>query len=62
MISVYFTSLPRSPEEASEYVRTLQAVLRSVAASDGNMEQVSKLRDELSSMVAHFVRDLCAVM
>jgi aspartyl-tRNA(Asn)/glutamyl-tRNA(Gln) amidotransferase subunit B len=30
----------RSPEEASEYVRTLQAVLRSVAASDGNMEQV----------------------
>jgi len=31
----------RSPEEASEYVRTLQAVLRSVAASDGNMEQGS---------------------
>ncbi|KAF8505869.1 GatB/GatE catalytic domain-containing protein [Russula emetica] len=31
----------RSPEEAGEYVRTLQAVLRSVAASDGNMEQGS---------------------
>ncbi|KAF9782250.1 Glutamyl-tRNA amidotransferase B subunit [Thelephora terrestris] len=30
-----------SPEEAGEYVRTLQAVLRSVAASDGNMEQGS---------------------
>lgn len=29
-----------SPEEAGEYVKTLQAVLRSVAASDGNMEQV----------------------
>ncbi|KIM22544.1 hypothetical protein M408DRAFT_332902 [Serendipita vermifera MAFF 305830] len=27
-----------SPEEAGEYVRTLQAVLRSVAASDGMME------------------------
>ncbi|KAI9513292.1 Glutamyl-tRNA amidotransferase B subunit [Russula earlei] len=31
----------RSSEEAGEYVRTLQAVLRSVAASDGNMEQGS---------------------
>lgn len=31
----------RSPEEAGEYVRTLQALLRSVAASDGNMEQGS---------------------
>ncbi|KAI0005114.1 Glutamyl-tRNA amidotransferase B subunit [Russula compacta] len=31
----------KSPEEASEYVRTLQAVLRSIAASDGNMEQGS---------------------
>ncbi|KAI0303985.1 Glutamyl-tRNA amidotransferase B subunit [Russula brevipes] len=31
----------RSPEEASEYVRSLQAMLRSVAASDGNMEQGS---------------------
>jgi Asp-tRNA(Asn)/Glu-tRNA(Gln) amidotransferase B subunit len=35
--TVYYN---RSPEEAGEYVRTLQAVLRSVAASDGNMEQV----------------------
>ncbi|KAI9447932.1 Glutamyl-tRNA amidotransferase B subunit [Lactarius indigo] len=31
----------RSPEQAGEYVRTLQAVLRSVGASDGNMEQGS---------------------
>ncbi|KAI0307066.1 Glutamyl-tRNA amidotransferase B subunit [Multifurca ochricompacta] len=31
----------RSPEEAGEYVRTLQALLRSVGAGDGNMEQGS---------------------
>lgn len=31
----------RSPEEAGEYVRTLQALLRSVGSSDGNMEQGS---------------------
>ncbi|KAG6861985.1 hypothetical protein C0995_009169 [Termitomyces sp. Mi166 len=31
----------RSPEEAGAYVRTLQAVLRAVGASDGNMEQGS---------------------
>ncbi|KAI0797079.1 Glutamyl-tRNA-Gln amidotransferase B subunit [Abortiporus biennis] len=31
----------RSPEEAGEYVRMLQAVLRSVGSSDGNMEQGS---------------------
>ncbi|KAF8231413.1 glutamyl-tRNA amidotransferase [Tricholoma matsutake] len=30
-----------SPEEAGAYVRTLQAVLRAVGASDGNMEQGS---------------------
>ena len=30
-----------SPEEAAEYVRTLQAVLRAVGSSDGNMEQGS---------------------
>ena len=30
----------RSPEEAGAYVRTLQAILRSVGSSDGNMEQV----------------------
>jgi hypothetical protein len=41
--------LNRSPEEASEYVRTLQAVLRSVAASDGNMEQVCKPFDGVSA-------------
>ena len=37
-------SLPffRSPEEAGAYVRTLQAVLRAVGSSDGNMEQVCK--------------------
>ncbi|KAN0097054.1 GatB/GatE catalytic domain containing protein [Tylopilus felleus] len=28
----------RSPEEAGDYVRTLQAMLRAVGASDGNME------------------------
>ncbi|KAI0722383.1 Glutamyl-tRNA amidotransferase B subunit [Cerioporus squamosus] len=31
----------RSPEEAASYVRTLQALLRSVGSSDGNMEQGS---------------------
>ncbi|KAG9015844.1 hypothetical protein FRB93_012409 [Tulasnella sp. JGI-2019a] len=31
----------RTPEEAAAYVRTLQALLRSVGASDGNMEQGS---------------------
>ncbi|KAI0732845.1 Glutamyl-tRNA amidotransferase B subunit [Fomitopsis betulina] len=31
----------RSPEEAGHYVRALQAVLRSVGSSDGNMEQGS---------------------
>ena len=52
----------RSPEEASEYVRTLQAVLRSVAASDGNMEQVYKLLDGVSMRLANSVRVLCGVM
>jgi len=33
-------ALPRSPEEAGAYVRTLQAVLRAMGSSDGNMEQV----------------------
>ena len=31
----------RSPEEAGDYVRKLQGLLRSVGSSDGNMEQVS---------------------
>jgi aspartyl-tRNA(Asn)/glutamyl-tRNA(Gln) amidotransferase subunit B len=31
----------RSPEQAADYVRTLQAMLRSVGSSDGTMEQVS---------------------
>ncbi|EDR12709.1 uncharacterized protein LACBIDRAFT_231681 [Laccaria bicolor S238N-H82] len=31
----------RSPEEAGMFVRTLQAVLRAIGASDGNMEQGS---------------------
>ncbi|TFK28925.1 glutamyl-tRNA amidotransferase [Coprinopsis marcescibilis] len=31
----------RSPEEAGAYVRTLQALLRAVGSSDGNMEQGS---------------------
>ncbi|EPQ58946.1 Glutamyl-tRNA Gln amidotransferase B subunit [Gloeophyllum trabeum ATCC 11539] len=31
----------RSPEEAGTYLRTLQALLRSVGSSDGNMEQGS---------------------
>jgi hypothetical protein len=52
----------RSPEEASEYVRTLQAVLRSVAASDGNMEQVYRFFDGVPMRLANFVRDLCVVM
>ncbi len=57
----------RSPEEAGEYVRCLQAVLRSVAASDGNMEQVSMPLesmplDGVSTKLANFVRDLYVVM
>jgi aspartyl-tRNA(Asn)/glutamyl-tRNA(Gln) amidotransferase subunit B len=45
-------SLPdlSSPEEAGEYVRTLQAVLRSVAVSDGMMEAVS-LWSQFSSIL-----------
>lgn len=35
----------RSPEEAADYVRTLQALLRAVGSSDGNMEQVGPLTD-----------------
>ncbi|KAH7916227.1 GatB/GatE catalytic domain-containing protein [Hygrophoropsis aurantiaca] len=31
----------RSPEEAGDYIRSLQALLRSVGSSDGNMEQGS---------------------
>ena len=31
----------RSPEEMGEYVRTLEAMLRAVGASDGSMELVS---------------------
>ncbi|KAL5508185.1 hypothetical protein ACEPAH_5804 [Sanghuangporus vaninii] len=31
----------RNPEQAGEYLRTLQALLRSVGASDGNMEEGS---------------------
>ena len=34
------TTILSSPEEAGDYVRTLQALLRSVGSSDGNMEQV----------------------
>jgi len=40
----------RSPEEAGDYVRTLQALLRSVGSSDGNMEQGS-LRCDLNVSV-----------
>jgi len=32
-----------SVEETAEYVKTLQAVLRAVGASDGNMEAVRSL-------------------
>lgn len=34
----------RSPEEAGMFVRTLQAVLRAIGASDGNMEQMRRER------------------
>jgi len=37
---ILLTALPRSPEEAGAYVRALQAVLRAMRSSDGNMEQV----------------------
>ena len=55
--AVYYN---RSPEEAGEYVRTLQAVLRSVAASDGNMEQVCMPLDGVSTET-DLVRDLYVV-
>lgn len=35
-----FHSHCRSPEEAGAYVKTLQAILRAIGSSDGNMEQV----------------------
>lgn len=38
----------RSPEEAGDYVRTLQAMLRAVGASDGSMELVRILSTRLS--------------
>ena len=44
----------RSPEEAGEYVRTLQAMLRAVGASDGSMELVS-----MSSMCPLQCDDVC---
>lgn len=40
LVKVRKLNLPRSPEQAGEYLRTLQAILRSVGSSDGNMEQV----------------------
>ena len=50
---VGFLSLPdlstSSPEEAGAYVRTLQAVLRAVGASDGNMEQVKRVPRALTA-------------
>ena len=50
----------RSPEEAADYVRTLQSLLRSVGASDGNMEQVRTLT--MSYLQCHNVRRvLCDV-
>ncbi|KJA29670.1 hypothetical protein HYPSUDRAFT_60527 [Hypholoma sublateritium FD-334 SS-4] len=41
----------RSPEEAGAYVRTLQAMLRAMGASDGNMEQGS-MRCDVNVSVA----------
>lgn len=41
----------RSPEEAGDYVRTLQAILRSVGSSDGNMEQESSFILEIHSVL-----------
>lgn len=61
--SDYSAHCRRSPEQASEYVRTLQAMLRSVGASDGNMEQVRESFDGLPT--THFlniIRDLCVAM
>jgi hypothetical protein len=50
----------RSPEEAGAYVRTLQALLRAVGASDGNMEQVRVL-SLYASPSSHETRDPFAV-
>lgn len=36
-----------SVDEAAEYVKTLQAVLRAIGASDGNMEAVRPLPTQL---------------
>ena len=38
---MHLLNVHRSPEEAGRYVRALQAVMRSVGSSDGNMEQGS---------------------
>ena len=40
---VHLLTEHRSPEEAGEYVRSLQSLLRAIGASDGNMEQVRNL-------------------
>ena len=44
-------SMYRSPEEAGLYVRTLQAVLRAIGSSDGNMEQVGILTPSYLSCI-----------
>ncbi|CCM01738.1 uncharacterized protein FIBRA_03804 [Fibroporia radiculosa] len=43
----------RSPEDAGEYVRTLQALVRSIGSSDGNMEQGSLRCDVNVSVNRH---------
>jgi hypothetical protein len=41
----------RSPEEAGTYVRALQSLLRSVGASDGNMEQVRNSKRQINTHI-----------
>ena len=43
----------RSPEEAGDYIRTLQSILRSIGASDGNMEQVLTVRRYSCNYLTH---------
>lgn len=40
LLAASHSSSARSPEEAGDYVRTLQTLLRAVGSSDGSMELV----------------------
>lgn len=51
-----------SPEEAADYVRTLQALLRAVGSSDGNMEAVYSYTIYLGTFLLTYVRRALSVV